>query len=82
MSDDQNRSFHCVYRASLAERRLTQEMASRSGLSVSAYIRQAVLFMILLEGDEIEVLTAIEALGPACLSLVRTKLRYVESVME
>jgi hypothetical protein len=70
-----------VYRASVAERRLTQLVAARAGLSVSAYIRQAVLFSIMLEGDPVEVHAAIEALGPDCLPVVKSKLRYLESVL-
>ena len=79
--DEANRSAHCVYRASAAERRLTQVVAARAGLSVSAYIRQAVLFSILLEGDQVEVRAAIAALGPDGLPLVQSKLRYLESVL-
>lgn len=79
--DEANRSAHCVYRVSAAERRLTQLVAARAGLSVSAYIRQAVLFSILLEGDPVEVRAAIDALGPDCLPVVKSKLRYIEGVL-
>ena len=80
--DELNRSAHCVYRSSVAERLLTQQVASKRGMSVSAYIREAVLFQILLEGEASEVLKAAEALGHECLHLVRNRLRYVESLIE
>ena len=76
-----NRSSHCVYRATQAEMLLTKEVAARAGLSASAYIRQSVLFMIMLEGNDEEVLAAISALGPECLPHVKSRLKYVKSLL-
>jgi len=80
--DELNRSVHCVYRTSVTERLLTQQVASRRGLSVSAYIREAVVFYVLLDGDAAEVLQAADVLGPECLDRVRQRLRDVERVIE
>jgi len=80
--DELNRSAHCVYRTSVTERLLTQQVASRRGLSVSAYIREAVVFYILLDGEASEVLKAADALGPEIVTFVRNKLRDVERVIE
>ena len=51
-------------------------------ICVSAYIREAVVFYILLDGEASEVLKAADALGPEILTLVRNKLRDVERVIE
>ena len=80
--DELNRSAHCVYRTSVTERLLTQQVASRRGLSVSAYIREAVVFYLLLDGEASEVLKAADVLGPECLDMVRTRLRDVERLIE
>jgi hypothetical protein len=80
--DALNRSAHCVYRTSVTERLLTQQVASRRGLSVSAYIREAVMFYILLDGEASEVLQAADVVGPECLDMVRKKLRDVEWLIE
>ena len=80
--DELNRSAHCVYRSSVTERLLTQQVASKRGMSVSAYIREAVVFHMLLEGDASEVLKAAETLGPECLDIVRKRLRDVERLIE
>ncbi len=80
--DELNRSAHSVYRCSMTERLLTQQLASKRGLSVSAYIREAVVFYILLDGDAAEVLKAADVLGPECLAMVRKRLRDVERVIE
>jgi len=77
-----NRSCHCVYRASKSEVELTKTAAARAGLSVSAYIRQSVLFMILLEGDDSEVLVAFRALGRDALPTVKARLRHGESLLD
>ena len=80
--DALNRSAHSVYRCSVTERRLTQQVASRRGLSVSAYIREAVMFYLLLDGDAAEVLQAADVVGPECLDMVRKRLRDVERLIE
>ncbi len=80
--DELNRSAHCVYRTSVTERLLTQKVASRRGLSVSAYISEAVVFYMLLDSEASEVMKASDALGPEILTLVRNKLRDVERVIE
>ena len=66
----------------MTERLLTQQVASRRGLSVSAYIREAVLFHVLLDGEASEVLKAADVLGPEALDFVRNKLRDVERLIE
>ena len=66
----------------MTERLLTQQVASRRGLSVSAYIREAVLFHVLLDGDASEVLKAADVLGTEALDFVRHKLRDVERLIE
>ena len=80
--DEFNRSVHCVYRTSVTERLLTQQVASRRGLSVAAYIHEAVLFHVLLDGEASEVLRAADVLGPEALDFVRKKLRDVEQLIE
>ena len=80
--DELNRSVHGVYRTSVTERLLTQHVASRRGLSVSAYIREAVLFHVLLAGAASEVLKAADVLGTEALDFVRDKLRDVERLIE
>jgi hypothetical protein len=49
---------------------------------VSAYIREAVLFHVLLDGEASEVLKAADVLGTEALDLVRNKLRDVERLIE
>ena len=80
--DALNRSAHSVYRCSVTERLLTQQVASRRGLSVSAYVREAVMFYLLLDGDAAEVLQAADVVGPECLDRVRKRLRDVERLIE
>ena len=80
--DALNRSAHCVYRTSVTERLLTQNVASRRGLSVSAYVREAVMFYLLLDGETSEVLQAADVVGPECLEMVRKRLRDVEWLIE
>ena len=79
--DELNRSAHCIYRCSVGERLLMQEVASRQGLSMSAYIRESVLFNILLECEATDIINAAEMLGPECLTRVREKLRHVERLL-
>ena len=80
--EELNCSVHGVYRTSVTERLLTQQVASRRGLSVSAYIREAVLFHVLLDGEASEVLKAADVLGTEALDFVRHKLRDVERLIE